>query len=318
MRDNPIQFAVVREDPLIEAKLIKDFNLNEILLVCSGGCTVLSLQALFPDLKISAFDLNPAQIQLTKDKIKHLNDNQFNLIFNIEHKNAAGLNQCGNFESLFKGLREFIYDFILDEDSFKKLFESSETIKSASDSLLSHRYWPVAFSLFFSDALLETMFGTAAIQHAPKSSYPRYFQSVFEKGFKRKDAWQNYFLHHVFLGAYINQPQMLPVYLASPARKYNIEFLLGPLDAVKNLEKFQLIHLSNIMDWMSEKENKEIANHISKNTKKGTIVLIRQLNNEQPVHEYFPEFESLPTVEQQLLELDRSLFYSSICCLRRK
>ena len=319
MRNNPIQFAVVREDPLVEAAIIEKFKIKKLLLVCSGGCSVLSLKALFPDLNICAFDFNQAQIDLTQAKLNHLKQTKtFNQVFNIEDPTATGLNQCGNFESLFRGFRDFIFDFILDKESMRLIF-SEEEIKSSNTLLFEHRYWPVAFSLFFSDPLLQTMFGEAAIQHAPRGSYPRYFQQVFEKGLKTKGAHKNYFLHHVLLGHYINQPECLPYYLTHPNNlNVNLDFIHGPIQAVEDLKSFDLIQLSNIMDWMSEDENKVIADYITKNTSSGAILLIRQLNNEQSVLSYFPDFELDQPLSESLYSIDRSLFYSSILCFKRR
>ena len=68
MRDNKVQFAVVREDPMVEAELIRLTGANDVLLVASGGCTALTLQALFPDLHITLFDFNPAQLEWVRKK----------------------------------------------------------------------------------------------------------------------------------------------------------------------------------------------------------------------------------------------------------
>lgn len=322
MRNNPIQFAVVREDPLVEAAVIEKFNIKNVLMICSGGCSVLSLKSWFSDLNITALDLNQSQIDLTRDKLNFLNHLDYKKKFNIETAQSNGLNQCGNFESLFKGLREFIYDFILDHNQMRELFSDGKT-KLAQSLLFEHRYWSVAFSLFFSDTILETMFGKAAIQHAPRGSYPRYFQQVFERGFNLPDAQHNYFLHHVFLGYYINEPHSLPHYLINPSKlnvnsNLNIHFKLGTIESMDDLSGFNLIQLSNIMDWMSAQENKALADYITHHTHKGTRLLIRQLNNEQPVTQYFPEFILEQEFSDELLSIDRSLFYSSILCLKRR
>ena len=68
MKDNHVQFAVVREDPKIEAELVCLHQVSEVLLIASGGCTALTLQALFPDLRLTLLDLNPAQLELIKKK----------------------------------------------------------------------------------------------------------------------------------------------------------------------------------------------------------------------------------------------------------
>ena len=58
MRDNDVQFAVVREDPMVEAELVRLTKASHVLLITSGGCTALTLQALFPDLHNTQQKLN--------------------------------------------------------------------------------------------------------------------------------------------------------------------------------------------------------------------------------------------------------------------
>ena len=52
--------------------------------------------------------------------------------------------------------------------------------------LFEHKYWKVAFDLFFHHSFLEAMFGPEAVQHAPKDSYPEYFRKVIELDWKKK------------------------------------------------------------------------------------------------------------------------------------
>lgn len=319
LKENPIQFAVVREDPMLEAEIINKYKLKNLLQVCSGGCSVLSLKALFPEINITAFDFNPHQIELTQKKNAALsNTADFNNLFNINHNQANNLNQCGNFESLFKGLREFIFEFILDYEKMSDLFATNQTLTSQQLTFFNHKYWPVAFELFLHDSLLKTMFGQAAIQHAPSGSYSKYFQNQFEKAFKRADAAKNYFLHHVFLGHYLFEQDALPHYLAHPKVHQSIQYINGILENINDLKQYDLIQLSNIMDWMSENECKVLADQINKNTSKGTVILIRQLNNEQPILKHFPDFKVDEAFCEKLLNQDRSIFYSSILCLVRR
>ena len=72
MRDNKVQFAVVREDLMVEAELVRLTNANNVLLIASGGCTALTLQALFPDLHITLFDFNSAQLERVREKMSAL------------------------------------------------------------------------------------------------------------------------------------------------------------------------------------------------------------------------------------------------------
>ena len=170
--------------------------------------------------------------------------------FNIGCSDPNGLNQNGNFESLFRGLREFIFDLIADEAEIRAMFEEKDRLASVSEILFSSKYWSVAFDLYFSDSLLNAMFGPDATQHAETGSYPRYFQQLFEKGLTSAAAFDNYFLHHVFLGYYLQRPDSLPYYLLSPPTGYHFQMVEGTLDRVPELHRFDLISLSNIMDWM--------------------------------------------------------------------
>ena len=185
MRNNKVQFAVVREDPMIEAELVRLTNAKDVLLIASGGCTALTLQALFSDLRMTLVDFNPAQLDRVREKMRALHTDEAARCqrFNIESSNPKDLNQCGNFESLFRGLREFIFDLVADEAEIRRLFEEKGQLANVSELLFSNRYWSGVFDLFFSDELLNTMFGPEATQHAERGSYPRYFQSLFEKGF---------------------------------------------------------------------------------------------------------------------------------------
>ena len=207
MTQKLIQFAVVREDPEIEASVIRLEKVQKVLLIASGGCTALTLKTLFPDISFTLLDINPAQIGLVQTKIQALSERQaigFQKKFNIDSVDPQGLNQCGNFESLFRCFRKFLNEFILEESEMETIFKGDAFPGDAPQSdailkkLITHKYWSVAFELYFSDALLVAMFGNDAIQHAAPGSYPGYFQSVLEKGLKNPSRNQNYFLHHIF------------------------------------------------------------------------------------------------------------------------
>ena len=322
MRDNKIQFAVVREDPMVEAALIRLTRARNVLLVASGGCTALTLQALFPDLHITLFDFNPAQLERIREKMSALRDvdeARRHRKFNIGTSDPRGLNQSGNFESLFRGLREFIFDLVADEAEIRLLFEEKGRLDNVSEILFSSKYWRVAFDLYFSDSLLNAMFGPDATQHAEPGSYPRYFQTLFERGLTSAQAFDNYFLHHVFLGYYLQRPASLPYYLLAPSTDYHFQMIEGTLDQVPELRRFDLISLSNIMDWMPLAEINSLIGHLQNEMRSGASVLYRQLNNCTDLSTYFGNsFEFNPALGVQFHEAERSLFYSSVHVGKRR
>ena len=293
MQDNKVQFAVVREDPMVEVELVRLTNANNVLLIASGGCTALTLQALFPDLHITLFDFNPAQLERVREKMSALRDvdeAKRHRKFNIGTSDPKGLNQNGNFESLFRGLREFIFDLVADEAEIRRLFEKEGQLANVAEVLFSSRYWSVAFDLYFSDSLLNAMFGPDATQHAEPGSYPRYFQTLFERGLTSAKAFDNYFLHHVFLGYYLQRPASLPYYLLAPSTAYHFQMIEGTLDQVPELRRFDLISLSNIMDWMPLAEINSLIGHLQNEMRSGASVLYRQLNNYTDLSTYFGRF----------------------------
>lgn len=317
MRANALQFAVVREDPRIELEAMADREVRRVLLIASGGCTALALQAAWPEAEFDLVDPNPAQLQLVRDKVAALEacagplDAATARRFNVGVAGRDGLSQGGNFESLFRSLRGFLHEFVAEPGEIEAcLLEGAGRAASVS-ALLAHRYWPVAFELHLGDALLEEMFGPSATQHAAPGSYPGYFRQRLEDGLRAEDAPINPYLHHIFLGAY--RPEALPLGLQKPVQKYRFRYLESCLDAAPELEAYDLVGLSNIMDWMSPEECKPMLQRLCAEMRPGTRILWRQLNNRRDRCSWFaPRFVFDPARDRRLAAAERSLFYESV------
>jgi S-adenosylmethionine-diacylglycerol 3-amino-3-carboxypropyl transferase len=314
MRDNPLQFAVVREDPIVEETLAMESPTPRVLLVASGGCTALALAARQPHLELTLFDLNPHQLAHCERKRTALalpDALERARLLNVDDDAPSGLNACGNFESLFRGLRTFLADLAA---SPAQLAAACDGDRDAIAALLASRYWPVAFDLFFADPLLLAMFGPDAVQHAPPGSYPRYFQSVLERGLARTDARDNYFLHHVLLGRYVEREEAWPAYLrAAPCALPRWTEVHGTLEAVPELSRYGLISLSNLFDWMSHEGIERTCRHLAARVAPGTLVVVRQLNNALDLTPFLaPRFDLDHTLAEALHAKDRSLFYARL------
>lgn len=312
MKNNSVQFAVVREDPQIEMDVIADFGLNRATLIASGGCTAFCLKASNPDLEIALIEPNPAQIELVKKKIQLLKNGEKEVLderFGVGNSDENSLIECGNFESLFRQFRFFVREFVASETEIENAFLAGAAPRFWTD-VFAHRFWKVAFELFFSDSILTATFGNAAIRHAPKNSYPNYFQNALEKGLLRADASRNYFLHHIFLGRYLNDETALPVYLVNRPTNLEFEFFDGFAQNYRNFRGKQLADFSNIFDWCDETIVRDIAGAAT-NLEKGSVVVFRRLNNDKNYRSFFgADFRWLPT--ESVLKKDRSLFYSKI------
>ncbi len=185
-----IAFSQVREDPTIEMRVIQQLAQTQnqplrLLLVASGGCTVLSLLSVPEVAEIAAVDLNPAQIHLVELRRQALLNlsiqEQLNLIgankvtsecerINLYKKLvfklptstqdywdarasqiAFGVNRVGKFEQLF---RELSACFI--QRGFNPLHKTEEAIQSPD--------WQAIFENVFERDKLARIFGEAAVK----------------------------------------------------------------------------------------------------------------------------------------------------------
>ena len=311
LRNNALQFAVVREDPTIDLSIVSKCGAKQLLLIASGGCTALHLASCDSSLAITVLDPNPAQLAHVRRKVSALKQplSERLRLFNINHDNPDGLSECGNFESLFRGLRSFIYDFILGKEQVEQVLRGQAPV----DLLTEHTYWPVGFELFFAQKLLNTMFGPAATQYAPPGSYPAYFQAAFERGLQRDDRIQNGFLHHLLLGHYLKGSGSVPVFVQSPPLSTAFQYIEGQIDDAVDLSVYDFIGLSNICDWMSPDAVERLFQQINRQVTRGAVVVWRQLNNDRDLENLLDSrFHKLSALEKECLKKDRSLFYNHI------
>jgi S-adenosylmethionine-diacylglycerol 3-amino-3-carboxypropyl transferase len=315
VRDNPLQFAVVREDPAIEEAVVDRFGARRALLVASGGCTALSLACGRPSVELSLFDINPHQLAHCEAKREALIAGSRER-FNVGGRDPRGLNARGNFESLFRGLRELLVDLVGED----VLAGACEGDRASTETLFASRYWPVAFDLFFSDPMLLAMFGPSAVQHAPPGSYPRYFQRVLEDGLTRAGARDNWFLHHVLLGHYVDRVDALPPYLRElPARVAPWTAIEGSLADVPELARFDVVSLSNLFDWMDRPSVEATIALLGAELAPGAVVIVRQLNSALDLAPLFaPRFDADEVFARELLARDRSLFYARLWIARAR
>ncbi|MEO0479327.1 MAG: DUF3419 family protein [Planctomycetota bacterium] len=316
-----IQFAVVREDPEVEREILtrRPKPPRRLLLVGSGGCTAFSLQTWWPDLEVVLVEPNPSQVELIQQKQRALETAsavELHQLFDIGPTEQTGLSQTGSFESLFRQLRRFVEEFVADGDEIRRWFQPGRDVERLKNAF-ENRYWSVAFEMFFSDVILEAMFTNAATQHAPPGSYPPYFRARFERGLLDDRAITNPFLHHVWLGHYRPRADCLPPFLSvaldGRRHQYSLEFQHERLESIDSFASFDLIDLSNVMDWMMDDVARLLAGRVAAEMDVGGTVLWRQLNNAADRRPWFGsqvEFDSARDL--QLTQMDRSLFYERI------
>lgn len=299
MRDNPLQFGAVREDPRLERAVLQKYGGERLLVIASGGCTTLALSGWYPDAQIHAVDANPAQLQ-------HLDEKRTALRANADLATHTALAERGNFESLFALFRSVVHEFVLTPSELEEFFVGGD--RAILGPIHASPYWPVAFELAFSDTLVTTMFGPDAVQHAEPGSYPRYFQAAVEHGLFRDDATENPFLHHILCGRYFEHAP--PDYVVGSAHD-NISVEQALIEEI-DFGRFDYIGLSNVMDWMAPQQVRALLQRIDSEARPGTSVLWRQLNNNRPLYELLGNFQHDHELGLSLRAQDRSLFYGRI------
>jgi len=285
-RDPALQFAVVREDPRVELDALAacPARAPRVLLIGSAGCTALALHQERPDAAVTLLDPNPAQHAHVENKVRALVDRAPPATFNVGDDDPAALSVRGNVEALFRQLRGFLHEFVAP----RAVVHAAAQGDSASfATLVGSPYWPVAFELFFSDALLVAMFGPAAVQHAVPGSYPTYFRRVYESMLEAKGAGHNPFVQHLLRGRYDDDAR--PLYLQHQLSKApRFEHRLGTLDDVDDFGVYDLVHLSNVFDWSHPQGVVGLSARIARELRPGARVTLRQLNNAAPVEDGFP------------------------------
>jgi S-adenosylmethionine-diacylglycerol 3-amino-3-carboxypropyl transferase len=302
-----LQFAVVREDPEIEASLVRAGGVARALVVASGGCTALALAAEHPDLDLTLLDVSPAQLGHVRRKVEALARFAPNT-FNVNSDDPAGLNACGNFEWLFRGLRDFLRAFVAPDAELRERLATGSW-----DDLFSGKWWRAAFDVWFADPLLETMFGRDATQHAPPGSYPDHFRRVLEAGLHRPDARRNYFLHHILFGSYLPEESAWPRYLVQRPRAPRFTYLEQPIASLVDASAYDLVSLSNLFDWMAEAEAAAVAQRLARSLRPGARLVLRQLNHAKDFQRHFAPYVRFDDeLGARLLAADRSLFYTRV------
>lgn len=280
----PLKFAIVREDPQIELAIAAHIQARQALLVASGGCTALAFTAA-TDVQLTLYDFNPAQLH-------HVERRRQAVLEGDVHRHT----DAGDFEALFRLFATGFRDLIADPEPWFRTGDGDPEVWMQSP------YWPALFQSTFHDGLLVAMFGPDAVQHAPANSYPAYFRTVFERGLRRPDARSNPFLQHIFLGHWL---QPLPA--AAPPEPY--PSVLGGVPDVPHLERFQLVHLSNIFDWADDTLVARWSQALLA-LEPGAAITVRQLNNRRPLE--LPGFRFDRPLADTLLQADRSLFYERL------
>jgi S-adenosylmethionine:diacylglycerol 3-amino-3-carboxypropyl transferase len=311
-----ILFSQVREDPKVELyvdSLI--LNKKRYLIVGSGGCTLFSLLSVLNednDIIIDVIDQNINQLYLIKLKLAIITyfdgdinaildffegkfsrmeyDDIFNKFCFADEENKfwrlnknliySGINQSGTFENIFRDLVNSDYDF-------EKIFDKKNLIEKFGES--------------------------AVINSLNREFYDHFRNVIVNKYYKKYKIHENYFFYQIINNKYYRK--CLPPYFDNLKKivknRDKINFICGNFfDYIQKTDnKYNLIHTSNLTDWVDKNELIPFFNKIKNLLFDEGYVISRRLNGDYNLKEtiLFEEgFEILDNIS------DISEFYSEI------
>lgn len=316
----PLAFAQVREDPLVDLALVEKLGRNlSVVMVASGGCTACALAASGRVERLHLVDINLAQLALTRLKLSLLQDADSELRCRLlgyleldpDRRREAveerlrelgiepevfgdpalwafrGLDQSGRYELLFEALRERLSESgFLDRGAFRAVMRQEN---------------------------LETLFGVGATGHRARDFGDHFFTQT-KAALLRDREMKGPFLSQMLRGRFSGRPYLwlesdrvrcLPelAWHQAPMKQVLAE---APDDSA------DLIHLSNILDWLSPPEAVDVLAEAERVLRPGGLLVLRQLNSTMTVRRLAVKLEWLEGYSEQLHRLDQSFFYREL------
>ena len=310
-----VYFAQVREDALIDLHVLQQYAKPNasIMMVASGGCTACFLSQ---HANLYVIDPNPSQLELTRLKLGLLNDPHrlellghktmeshvrkkelqryacnFDLLGGIDLISELGLDYIGRFEMLFQALRNHLKSYRKRdlEDAFEEVMSLSNLIELFGEKATANRVQP-----FFSHFAEKTY----AYVSTPNARFSPYLAQVLAGKFFD----QNY------------TPWLLVQNHSSQEVSKEVSYYCGTMqEALQNYDtQFDMIHLSNIVDWLSIKEAQELLTLAYAALKKGGALVLRQLNSNLDIPNLCQKFSWNLPLSKKLHTLDRSFLYRNL------
>jgi S-adenosylmethionine-diacylglycerol 3-amino-3-carboxypropyl transferase len=332
----PLAFAQVREDPRLDLAVLRQVRAPaDVVMIASGGETAVCL-ARESLRSLALVDMNPAQLALCRLKL-HLaatvssqqclpllgysemdvHDRQTELarlceilglaadVFGPPSAVAAlGADHTGRYEVLFARLRQELADHRAELNEILRspvpLRHGSSTIDSALASVMALPN-------------LVALFGKEATQN-PRQPFHRHFAERVRRGMEEHAPSTNPFLWQMLAGAF--PPGVRYDWLESEAPlRTHVRFIHGRMSdtlAAMPEQSADFVHLSNILDWLSERDATECLIRTARVLRPGGAVILRQLNSTLDIPSLACGLDWDPEAGAKLHVQDRSFFYHAI------
>ncbi len=343
----PLAFAQVREDPQIDAALLEGFGGKaRVVMIASGGDTAALLVAWGAAAHIHLVDANPAQLALTRLKLHLLHRvkpgarpallghhfmpqaeraeqlaslrEELSLpetVFGpVEFVAAAGPDQAGRYEVLFRHLREHLGAHRAEIAALMNLDDPAAQARRVAPGTELRAALDRAFDAVMRLENLVALFGSEATRN-PLQDFPRHFAERTFHALATFPARANSFLAQLLLDSPTEAGFPDWLLATPPARAPEVVCTHAPMvDALRSLPEAgaDFVHLSNILDWLSPEAAGETHALAWRALRPGGVVIVRQLNSSLDIPPLGPRFGWQRGLASLWHGRDRSFFYRAL------
>lgn len=342
----PIAFALVREDALLDLDILSRCGpAAHVVLVASGGCTAAALAKAANVARLHLVDPNPAQLALCRLKLhllrtaapeeRHalLGHSPLDADQRQRRLSAAlarlglpedalgppplvaevGPDNAGRYERLFARLREALCDCASELDALLRLRDPPEQARRAAPETSLGRALDVAYDDVLALPNLVRLFGAGATQN-PIEPFARHFARRTRAALATLPAADNPYLWHMLRGRFPDGVTLPWLALPTADRLPSITLTRGFMAEVlaAEPETYDLVHLSNILDWLTPEEARHTLRVAWRALRAGGTVFVRQLNSTLDIPGLGEGFRWHTDEARELHRRDRSFFYRSL------
>ncbi len=342
----PLAFAQVREDPLLDLWVVERVGPRaRVIMIASGGCTAALLAASGQVAQLHLADINPAQLALTRLKLRLLQtaDTSERLallghaamdpderaarvgeeltalglpatIFGpVERWSQLGPDDAGRYEEVFARLRARLAGVVDELDAVLNRTDLSAQERAAAPETPLGRALDAALDEVMALPNLVALFGEQATRNRVEA-FARHFAHRTRHALATLPARTNPYLWQMYRGRF-SDGVVYPWFTASAPPRLP-EVVCTPADMVTVLRSaggdHDFVHLSNILDWLSEDEARRTLELAAAALRPGGYVLIRQLNSTLDIPALGPAFAWDTGRAAELHARDRSFFYRAL------
>jgi S-adenosylmethionine-diacylglycerol 3-amino-3-carboxypropyl transferase len=352
----PLAFAQVREDPRLDVEVAKKTGAGRGdgvrgLMVASGGDTaaVLVASGLFAHLRV--VDPNPAQVALTRLKLRLLADagprarlevlGHVPLPIDARRARLAaetaalgvapgvfgpadvvardGPDHMGRYERLFAALSAALARVRPDVEALLAHADPAEQARRAAPGTALGRALDDVFEEVFAHATLVRLFGEGATR-SPVEPFHLHFARRTRHALATLPAADNPWLHQMLVGRFpaaARYPWLDAPKRAGTADVVVTEETIQAALASAPASSLDFVHLSNVLDWLAPGEASDVLAKASRALRPGGLVILRQLGSTLDVPSLHEGIAWDPAWAAALHARDRSFLYRALHVGRR-